>query len=651
MSDEGTVVTELVAKLGIEADSASFASADKMLDGIASVMSQLVGALQQVTSRLDVMAAHAAQAGELLTGMFEGAAAEAAKFSAVHGPELPPVAPGMPSTSGEAPTERPAPFHGPELPPEMQRERDVAAARTRLQAAQSKKEIEHLAKVDLGMVDYGPELPPAAKALKATGEAAAAAAPQVGFMQKALGAVSIALAANFGLHTLENFVHGLIAASGAIIGTSQRLGISKAAVQELGFAAKISEADIGTLETGLKFLQQNSSQAAKGSKSDAKAFKDLGVTIKDSSGHVKNADVLFEEVADAINKLPTDAAKTAAAMQLFGRSGAQLLPMLKLGGQGIRDLRKEAKDLGGGLSDDVIDQTDEFDDNLTRLSFAMQGLKSVIGNILLPVFSVFVEGLTKGVSWIKKLWTETYYLQTVAVVAFGVIAANSARAAAAVVADWVVAAAPFIGFAVAIGVFAVALEDIYMTFSGGKGQIGLWLDEWKGAGTTDGLVRNLAAGMSVLAEALKGLFSLEPGKFFQAMGEGLQGVLKYFSGGDDKRREIQFAEARKMSASKDPKQAAAGRARIEALQGADFNGAPVERALARGLDVGVQKQEFGRASIGSNSATGATVNNVSVTVQAQTNADPKEIARHASKAVQEGMAKQNRNLKAAHARQ
>lgn len=648
MSDESNVVTELVAKIGLEPDAASFANADKMLDGIAGVMSQLVAALTGVTARLDVMAAHAAKAGEFLTGMFEGGAAAAAEYTAAAS-----AATGVGGGGGgSAPL---GPMHGPELPPDMQREQDVAAARAKLQAAQSKKEIEHLAKVDLGMVDYGPALPPGMKKSgagpEAIGKAAEAAAPKIGLMQRALTGVGVAIAANFGLHYLENFAHGLISASSAIIGTSERLGISKAAVQELGFAAKIAEADVGTLETGLKFLQQNSAQAAKGSKGDAKAFSDLGVSVKDASGNVKNADVLFEEVADAISKLPTDAAKTAAAMQLFGRSGAQLLPILKLGGQGIRDLRAEAKALGGGLSDEVIEEADAFEDNLTRLDFAMQGLKSVIGNILLPVFSVFTEAMTKGVSAIKKLWTETKYLQTFAIVAFTALAAHSARAAASVALDWIVAAAPFIGLAVAVGVFALALEDIYQTMTGGKGQIGLWLDEWKGAGFVDSLVRDIAAGFESLNDALRTLSSFkvpEILKFLEESGDAHQKSLAD-AGRKGKRQALVAA-----SKSKDPTLAGIAKRDLAKFDADNFGSEEfgnIPRATARGLGAGVLQQEAGRASIGSGAATHSTVNNVDVTVHAKTDADPKEIARHAGKAVEASLAKQNRNLRAAHARQ
>jgi hypothetical protein len=233
--------------------------------------------------------------------------------------------------------------------------------------------------------------------------------------------------------------------------------------------------------------------------------------------------------------------------------------------------------------------------------------------------------------------------------AFAVIATNSGRAAAMVAAQWIKTAAPFIGLAVAVGVFALAIEDIYQTMTGGKGQIGLWLDEWKGAGTVDNYVRNLAAGVETLKDAVKGLLDLD----FSKVGNMFVGM-----GDPSKEDRYGFLSERVSNLKKwgrPQKEIDAAQAELDTFkrQNETLADQPaIARALGQGMNAGVLKQEMGRASIGSASANpNATVNNVNVVVNAQTNADPKEIGRHVTKVVGEKLAQQNRNLKAAHARQ
>jgi hypothetical protein len=587
---EENVVADLVAKIGLEPDAQSFAAADKMLEGMAAVAAQLVVAVNAITASLDRMAGVAVRAGATTS--------EALGVSALTG-----VVP----VGGVVPHPTPA------------------AKATAAEVA--------------GAVAAGE-----------TAKAAKAAEEKLGGMAKLSIALGATFASTFAVHKIKDFAMELVHASGAVIGTSERLGLSKSAVQELGFAAKIAETDIGTLETGLKFLQQNSTQAAKGSKADAKAFRDLGVEFKDAHGNLKPTDELLEDVATKIAALPSDAQKTAAAMQIFGRSGAQLLPFLKEGGEGIRELREEAKALGGGLSSEVIEEADEFEDSLTRLDFATLSLKSTIGNLLLPALTHIVEWITKGVAGVRKLWTETKYLQTVMITALTFIAATNARVVAGFIARWTAAAAPFIGLAIVIGLVAIALEDIYQTLTGGRGMLGKWLDEWKGAGATDNVVRNLAAGFDILAKSLGSLSGA-----WDVAKEAIQGLKDL---GNDKESRHEFLQERVSNLKKwgkSPKEIAAAQAELDTFtkQNPTLDGGPavIQRALGKGMDAGVLRQEMGRASIGSNAVTanqGATVNNVAVTVHAKTDADPKEIAHHAAKATKEALQKQNRNLREAH---
>jgi hypothetical protein len=475
-----------------------------------------------------------------------------------------------------------------------------------------------------------------------------------------------AVAGSFAVQKIQAFTHEITGLSGELVRVSQRLGLSTDEVQELGYAAQIAEADIGTLETGLKFLGQNAAQAAAGSKGDAKAFKDLGISVKDAAGNVKSTPQLLEEAADAIAGLPSAAQQSAAAMQLFGRSGVQLLPLLKGGSHEIKHLREEAKRLGGGLSGDVIGQADDFEDQMFRVDFALRSVKSTIATVLLPVLHGLAQGLIDTVAWFKQTAKHTYFFQTALAGGFVsalVVAISWLRALTIAQVQAAASAAlamlPYLAAAAAVLTFALAAEDLFGMLKGNKSAIGEWIDEWLGIGTVDQLVRSWSAGIEALADAL-GRAATEF-KDFLALGNDL---FKLFAQPLDAQNWKHILESGKVVAQEvtgAAEDVAAGvhayslalaggpegvnRATARGMDAAAIAEVSTPRAVARGISAG---RALGSAGFGQ-AARSSSILNGSPTVQ-QTNqlhittgADPHEVRR----VVEGELGKQNRKLKAA----
>lgn len=70
--------------------------------------------------------------------------------------------------------------------------------------------------------------------------------------------------------------------------------------------------------------------AGGGSNPAGKALAALGISATDAAGQVKGVDEVMIAVADKFAAVQDGRAKTAIAMQLFGKSGAQLIPTLNL---------------------------------------------------------------------------------------------------------------------------------------------------------------------------------------------------------------------------------------------------------------------------------------------------------------------------------
>src|SRR5690606_10091138 len=83
----------------------------------------------------------------------------------------------------------------------------------------------------------------------------------------------------------------------------------------------------------------------------------------------------------------------ALGIELFGRSFQNLIPLLANGKQGLQAAADELDRLGGTLSTQAGKQAEEFNDNLTRLSTAVQGLWQGIATDLLPTIRDLTDQL------------------------------------------------------------------------------------------------------------------------------------------------------------------------------------------------------------------------------------------------------------------
>lgn len=129
-------------------------------------------------------------------------------------------------------------------------------------------------------------------------------------------------------------------------------------------------------------------RAAEGSQTAIAAFEGIGLSIDQLNG-MSTSD-RFDAIADAISKLPSEAQKAEAAISLFGRSGAGLLPMFAEGAAGLAKMREESDRLGLGLSNLQGKNVEAMNDAFTRAGAAISGVVTATVANLAPA----IEGVT-----------------------------------------------------------------------------------------------------------------------------------------------------------------------------------------------------------------------------------------------------------------
>jgi len=140
-------------------------------------------------------------------------------------------------------------------------------------------------------------------------------------------------------------------------------------------------------------MQRTMVEAATGTKEAQDAFDAIGVSVKDLEGLAP--DEQFAVIADRIAAIEDPAKRTAAAMDIFGRAGAQLIPLLAAGSSGIEALRKQARDFGISVSGKDAKAAALLTDTLNILSKSVRGLWIQIGAALAPAATALAEKLAR----------------------------------------------------------------------------------------------------------------------------------------------------------------------------------------------------------------------------------------------------------------
>src|SRR5690606_29214832 len=101
------------------------------------------------------------------------------------------------------------------------------------------------------------------------------------------------------------------------------------------------------LGKSLQKLARNMAAAASDSQSSiALAFQAIGVAVKNADGTLRSSSDVMGDVAEKFKGMEDGAAKTAIAIQIFGKSGAGMINMLNAGRDGIKAMTDEARALG-----------------------------------------------------------------------------------------------------------------------------------------------------------------------------------------------------------------------------------------------------------------------------------------------------------------
>lgn len=204
---------------------------------------------------------------------------------------------------------------------------------------------------------------------------------------------------------VTGFAKSVFEAADAVGDMSARLGVSASELSKLKFIADQSDVSFESLSVGIKTFEKNVSNSTK-------VFNELGL----SATQLKNLSLneQFEILAQAFKDITNPADQTRIAMELFGKAGVDLVPLLNQGADGMRRLGDEAERTGAVISDETAKAIGEADNAIKSMKSSVSGAATTLLSELAPAIKAVADGirtLAGGATEIEKLTTKLNFLK------------------------------------------------------------------------------------------------------------------------------------------------------------------------------------------------------------------------------------------------
>jgi len=220
---------------------------------------------------------------------------------------------------------------------------------------------------------------------------------QLDEFEKSAGRVSAGVSSGFsklagvvGAISFVRLTHEAIEYAESLEVASARTGIAIDNLQHLQFVASQSDVSVDAVTAAINRLQK---ELVTGGEKASAAISQLGLSV----GQIVTLapDEQFLKIAESIAEIENPAERANAAMAIFGKGGAELLPLLTKGAEGVRELSAQFDSLGVKLSAEAVGKVDDLGDAFDRLKLATKSLTTeLLSLVAVPLTSAIDSTVT-----------------------------------------------------------------------------------------------------------------------------------------------------------------------------------------------------------------------------------------------------------------
>lgn len=183
-------------------------------------------------------------------------------------------------------------------------------------------------------------------------------------------------------------------------------------LQKYSAAAELVDVDVETIAKSHTKLEKTMLSASKGTGASAEAFEKLGVDVTNADGSLRKGDDVWQETIKALGQMENETERDALAMQLMGKSAAELNPLIEDGGEAYKQLSETMSKYGLDFIDqETLDQANAFNDSLDTIKavgmVAFQQLGTQLAAYLAPALERVVDVVGRLAAWFSNLSPRT----------------------------------------------------------------------------------------------------------------------------------------------------------------------------------------------------------------------------------------------------
>ena len=162
-----------------------------------------------------------------------------------------------------------------------------------------------------------------------------------------------------------------------IVTKSTQMNISAQQYQALQYASPFVDVDVDSMASSLAKITKAMGDAQAGGESAMAAFSDLGISITNTDGTLRDSYDVWLDTMDALAKMGNETERDIAAQQLLGKSAATFAPIYREGTEALRDYTKAAED-NYVMSDEQLEALTRVDDAVQHLHLTQEANKNMI---------------------------------------------------------------------------------------------------------------------------------------------------------------------------------------------------------------------------------------------------------------------------------
>ena len=241
------------------------------------------------------------------------------------------------------------------------------------------------------------------KSLKETKEKVKNVSDAITDMGKKLTGVGVAITGSLTALTGSYVEH-----SSEILKVSKMAGISTKEYQmwdrilkSTGYSMEQANGDFAAMAERMAVTQQELTGLIDSESDLTQIVKELGLSVTDSNGNLKNTGQFMNELMIATSKLENKTHQQAVMTALLSTTGEELLPHLENWEQKMKEMEK-----GNYVTDSQLKKVIEFKQKWNDLKLQFEGTRNAIGQALMPILQELMEKVSpvieKLTNWINE---------------------------------------------------------------------------------------------------------------------------------------------------------------------------------------------------------------------------------------------------------